>query len=120
MLTLTKGSDSIVVLVRTDLAVSRESKNIEHDVIDSTVQAISVRQSGVRKGQLELLVADVDDALLAEQIISSPGPCTYTDSVNAHWSMAFVLSDGGSVTRTLDQDTRVRWTVAADFTEVTA
>lgn len=115
--TLTNGTDTVTPVLVTGYESARETQTVVHRVIGRADPDISLRPAALRTGTLELLFDSETDAEAAELAHAQAAIWTLTDFDRSTVGMSYVVADG-SVTRTLDDETRTYWTVAVPFVEV--
>lgn len=98
---------------------TRRSRNKVHEILGGGT-VVSLGESGLRTGRLELFYLTEQDAVDAELMHSKPAVFTLATPETPTTAMTYTLADGGSIVRTLDAETRSRWVVAVDFQEVAA
>lgn len=116
--TITDGVTPLSVIVLTGYEAERDGRNIIHTIIGAPEPSVTLRQAGLRKGALEALVASVADAMALDALLAQALVCSVSDDDVDAIDMDFVVPDGGSITVSLDDDTRARWLVKWDFQEV--
>lgn len=98
---------------------TRRSRNKVHEILGGGT-VVSLGESGLRTGRLELFYLTEQAAVDAELMHSKPAVFTLATPDTPTTAMTYTLADGGSIVRTLDAETRTRWVVAVDFQEVAA
>lgn len=116
MTTISDGTTTITPVLTLGYESSRDSRNIFHDVIGRDYPDVTLRAASLRHGTLTYLFETEADSLACEQLHRADSTFTVTDDDRDSIGMAYVVS--GSITRTLDDDTRDLWTVAVDFQEI--
>jgi len=113
---ISNGTDEFSPLIVTRNDYSRPNRNILHAIIGSNEPAVTLRELGLRKGTMQLRVADAAAEVEATTILGSASVKTYTDSVTASESMSFVID--GDVRTSLDSVTLLRRVIEFDYAEV--
>lgn len=112
------GDTTVIVTTLTGYSAEREGRNIVHTIIGTPDPSVTLREAGLRSGELEALVPTLAMATDLETLLAGALPMTLSDSEVTGVNMSFVVPDGGRITVTLDDETRDRWLVRWDFQEV--
>jgi hypothetical protein len=114
--TLTKSTTVITPLQVLGYSSTRVSKNILHNILGRSDVDVTFNAAGLRSGTLSLLFSNYVAAQACEAIYASTGAITLADTTNTTLGMKHVSS--GNIVVTLDDESRLYWTVAVDFQEV--
>lgn len=117
MTTLHNGTDTVTPVLVTGYVSQRETQSVVHRIIGRADPDVSLRPAALRTGTLELLFDSEADAEAAELAHAGSAVWTLTDTDRSTVGMIYVVADG-SITRTLDDETRDYWLVAVPFVEV--
>lgn len=96
-----------------------ESRNIIHNVLDRSDPEVTLHEPLSRSGTLELFYLTEATALAAVNMHRQRDRFVFTDSDRPALNMTYVV-DEGTITVTLDDETRVRWVVSIPYREVAA
>jgi hypothetical protein len=107
--------DALQPLLVTGYMSTREGQNVFHTVLGTQELDVSLNPYGLRSGTIEYLCATEDDSVAVENL-HSMGVIQVSDDDRASIAMSYVVS--GSVTRSLDDESRDLWLVAVNFQEV--
>ena len=122
MASITGGSSVIAPAVVLAFSSQRPGGAVVRDVPGRANPDATVRTGGLRSGRIKLgfLGATAEsDSFAAEAALASPALLTYvTDPGRPSLAMTFVVPDGGTIERALDDVTRAAWTVEFDYREV--
>lgn len=103
----------------TGYRASAEDRSPLHPILGSPNTDVVDRPAGLRRGNLELLILDENDAGAAFTALCTPQTFTLTSSSRPWISMDFKRADGDPQIE-LDPATRNAWLVRAPFVEVPA
>jgi hypothetical protein len=92
--------------------------NIVHNIIGTTLPAVTLRAAGYRTGTLSLLYSDEALAQAAVQLHRKAARFSLTDTDRPSINMTYVAS--GSISLRLDPETLTIWVLEIDYTEVSA
>ncbi len=118
MTSISDGTTTVTPLLIDGYESTRNSRNVTHEILGSNVPAFSLRPARLRSGRLTALLEDRAAAVALESLLAGAHLFTFTDT-DTTLSMTFGLDGDGDITTALDRTTRLRWTVAWDFVEVT-
>ena len=96
---------------------TRAGANITHELISGDL-AVVLRPGRLRSGTLRLFYPSESAAFGAMDMHARRATFTLNDTDRAPVNMTYVVTDGGRVALTLDDETRTVWTVMVDFQEV--
>lgn len=116
MATISDGTNSITPLLVTRYEAAQESRNIFHDVIGRADPDVTLRPASTRRGSLELLFENGDDAETARALLAQPKAFTYTDPDLPTAGMRFALD--GNLSPALEDETRELWQVTVSYREL--
>lgn len=117
--TITHAGGIIAPVLIDGYESERAAGTLVHRILGSPNVDVTLRPAGPRHGTLRLLFADEVTSAGAELALSRGEAYTLTVTDRATTHMRFVIPEGGSITRTLDDDTRALWLVTVSFHEVT-
>lgn len=103
----------------TGYRASAEDRSPVHPILGSSATDVVDRPAGLRRGMLELLIHDEDDAGAAFTAFRTPQTFTLTSTSRPWIGMDFKRADGDPEIE-LDPQTRNAWLVRAPFVEVPA
>lgn len=119
---ITSGAAVIAPTIILGYESSRETRTVVHPILGRPAPDATLRPAGLRTGRLELgftaATAEADSAA-AETILSAAATFTLVSADRTTAQMAFVLPEGGRLSRALDDSTRNAWVVSFDWTEIT-
>jgi hypothetical protein len=119
--TITIDGDDYVPQLIDGHNAGRESRNVQHAILGSNIDAKALRPAALRAGRLRALVATSEaDALALLDALSLGLVATLVSTDRPGWDMTFILAAGGSADLTLDDTTRNHWWVEFDYQETTA
>lgn len=116
MTTITRGSSSVTPLLITGYKSTRKAGNIIHPIISRADPDVTLKAAGLRTGTLVALCSSHAQALQLEDINAGEGVCQLVDVDVPALGMYYVAS--GNIELELEDETRSRWLVSVDFTEV--
>lgn len=116
MTTISDGTTTLTPLLVLGWSATRESRARVHQLIGRSDPDVTLRPHALRTGTLRILCADEVAAVAMEQLHARGVVLTLADDDVAAVAGAYVVS--GPITTELDPQTRTRWVVTADFTEV--
>lgn len=104
-------------LLLTGWETSRQSGNVLHTIVGASAVDATLREAGLRTGELQFLCADMSAALAIEALVSQAVELSLTvTETDLSIAMDFVAS--GSITVAIDEDSRELWTVGIEFQEI--
>lgn len=109
------GSWSPLLIIGDDL--SRESRTVIHDLLNSSTPAVSFLPTLHRSGTFDLLVENATSAASARALFSSNAPVTLVDTDRPDRSMRFVVGPG-RIAQVTDPETQRRILMTVPFQEV--
>ena len=116
------GASVIAPTVILGYQSTREGGTIVHPIINRASPDASLRVASLRTGRMEMGFAAVGtaeaDSAAAEALLATAAVFSLTSSERATVQLQFVVPEGGSIVRTLEDNTRSAWTVAFDWVEV--
>lgn len=118
---ITSGASVIAPTIILGYESSRPGRTIIHPIVNRAADDATLRAAGPRTGRLELGFsgpAAEADSSVAEAVLATAGPFTFTSTDRTTVSLTFVVPKGGTITRTLEDTTRAAWVVAFDWHEV--
>ena len=118
MSSISDGTTTITPILITGWQTARDGGNVLHNIIDRADDEVTFHPATLRTGELEALVLTLEAALTLETLLAKPQKLTLTDADHPGVNMTFVVPEGGSITVTLDDETRELATVAWDFAQV--
>ena len=116
MATITSGVLSFSPTLITAWETTQESRNVVHNIIGRTDPDVTLLKAATRTGTLEMLFTSATGAETARGILANGGVFTISDS--EFWVNGFDFVLTGSLTASLEDETRDLWTLTADFVEV--
>ena len=116
MTQITSGGTTLEPILVDGYRSVRSAGNIVHTLVDNEWPAITLRPARPRTGTLNLLCAELDDALAMDTLHAAANVVTLVDSDHPGLNMTYVAS--GTVQLELDNETRSRWWVRVDFQEI--
>lgn len=118
MTVFSNGTATITPQLVDSYESTSEHGNVVHRVLGSDQVDVVLRPASLRTGTMSLVIgADEAAASAAEVALRTASVWTLTDDDRATVEMTFVVN--GSVTRTLDDETRDVWLVGFGWQEVT-
>ncbi len=117
---ITSGATVITPTLILGYESTRAPGTIVHDIIGRANPDVTLRPAGTRTGRMELGFIGEADSYAAETALSTAAVFTLTSTDRPTVALSFIVKEGGTITRTLDDETRNAWTVAFDWREVTA
>lgn len=117
--TISDGITSITPTLVTELTEEAPSGNRRHELLGGGI-AMSIRGAGLRSGALSLFFPLEADAAAAVALHRAASVFTLTYPERPTLAMSYVLADGGTISRELDDETRDNWIVHVDYQEVQA
>lgn len=111
-------SGAIVPQMMLTWASDRTAGNRIHQPIGGGFPDATLWPASPRKGRLTFLFTNRADALAAELAHADVGVFTLTDDDLPELGMQYVLQESGSISLTLDPETRRNWLLAIDFIQV--
>jgi hypothetical protein len=97
---------------------TRESRNIYHEIIGRSYPAVTTRPAQSRTGTLEFLFETEADSVIGENIHNAGTIVRLRHEGNAQRNMNLDYMVNGSVTRSLEPETRRLWTLTVNYREV--
>ena len=120
---ITAGAVTITPSLILGYESTREPRTIVHAIMGLESPDTTLRPAGLRKGRMELGFTGATaeaDSRAAETTLATPAVFSLVSSDRLTVQMSFVLPEGGSLTRALEDQTRAAWVVAFDWQEVAA
>lgn len=118
MSTISDGTTTLTPTLVLGFESRRESRNVLIEPIDSGEPYVSLAAPRTRNGTLAYLFDNEADSVACEQLHNSASVITLMDADVSSVNMSYVVPANGSITRTLDPQTRAVWTVTVDYREV--
>lgn len=119
MIQITSGTTTVTPDLRVGYAASRTPRTSVHRLLNGSIST-TLREAALRSGTLTLLFTSEAQANACVALHRTAARFTITDP-DAPWGdMTYVLSEGGNITRDLDDQTLTVWFVSIDYQEVTA
>lgn len=116
--TITHAGGVIAPTVVDGYESKSEGRSRVHEILGSGTVDVTLRPATPRTGTLRLLFVSETESAAAERILGRGEIFTLNTPERTTIQMRFFIPHGGSITRTLDPDTRDQWHLAADFQEV--
>lgn len=116
--TISAGATILRPILVDGYSAVRESRNIVHHIIGRQDPDITRRPASLRSGSLRLLFADEAESLQAEDVHANGITFVLTSTERASIEMTYVLAEGQTITRELDDETRELWLVIVPFQEI--
>lgn len=116
MTTISDGATTLTPLLVLGWSPVRESRTRVHPLIGRPDPDVTVRPAALRSGTLRILCEDEAAAAAMEALHAAGAVLTIADDDVTAVSGAYIVS--GLLSVELDPQTRRRWVVSADFTEV--
>ena len=95
---------------------TRSSNHVFNSVLGRAFPDVTLAPASPRRGRLTALFDNESDAVLCEQMHTGTAVLTFADSDIPSAAMTYVAD--GSITRSLDPQSRTLWIVGIDFQEV--
>lgn len=116
MATITSGILTFTPSLITAWAVSQTSRNVVHEIMMRATPDVTLKPASSRSGTLDMLFSSSTEAEAARVALAAG--TVFTISGAETWLEGFTFVASGTISATLDDSTRVLWTVSADFREV--
>jgi hypothetical protein len=114
--TISDGTTTLTPLLVLGWSPTREARSRAHPLIGSPNPDVTLRPHASRSGTLRILCEDESAAAAMEALHTAGLLLTLADPDLASVGMTYAVT--GPVNPELDPQTRRRWVVSADFTEV--
>jgi hypothetical protein len=118
MSTISNGSATITPTLILGYESDAESNNVVHKIIGRADPDVSLAPDSPRSGTLELFFESYADAWEARGLHAAPAVWTLTDPDVPAVNMSYVRD--GSMTISLDPDSRELWTLSVGYQEVSS
>jgi hypothetical protein len=115
VITATTSSETTTPLIVHGYQTERQSQNIIHDLISGGI-AVTLIAPRPRSGRLELVYEQEADAYAALEMHAAEDTFTLADDDVPSVNMSYVID--GSVSLTLDDETRSLWVLTVGYQEV--
>lgn len=114
---ITYAGGVITPAVVNGFETTRLARSIVHVILGRPDPDITIRPTGLRKGELTLIFATGAEAAAAEATLSIPQRFTLSDADVPEVSMSFVVA-AGEIGVSLDLETQTVWQVVVPFQEI--
>ena len=117
MTTISDGTTTYTPTVVSGYQADQKSRNVLHTVFGVAAQAVTLRASSMRSGQLTAVMPTFASAVLLQTLLTTAAKFIIADSGFSLVGMNFVIPPDGSVSLQ-PSESYVAWLVAFDYQEV--